>query len=139
MRKRIPFNTAEVISRAQTEIICALLRLIPWENTIPINRMHIFLNTDSYLADGYLIESVRLVEDGHHVQMTFRPIDYGKLDESGLSIRQIDEKKHLHLFEKEPQTCILHPSAEDENLLPLLDIIYTEAERAVEAKNRMSS
>lgn len=64
--------------------------------------------------------------------MTFVPIDYERLDSSGLQIQQINEKKHRnYVFETKSQTCILRPSAEDESLLQLLDIIYNEAERAV--------
>lgn len=132
MNKKAPFAPCESIVQAQTEIICALLRLLPWGASVPINRMHIFLNTDSYLADGFLIESVQSVNDGHDVQMTFVPIDYERLDSSGLQIQQINEKKHRnYVFETKSQTCILRPSAEDESLLQLLDIIYNEAERAV--------
>lgn len=125
-KKKTTFDPVETITRAQTEIICALLRLLPWtETAVPIRRMHTYLNTDSMLADGFLIESVRLVDYGHNIEMTYREINYET------TVWPIDGSDK-HLFKEMPRTRILKPDSSDRDLLPMLAEIYTEAEKRLE-------
>lgn len=126
MRKKNEFDPMEVIRLAQTEIICGLLRLIPRKQTVRINKMFRFLNTDSGLGDGFVVDSVRLVEDGHYVEMTYREPDYETLDLTIHDITDIDEK-HGQQYLLEPQTVILKERPGDTDQIRLLAMIYTEA------------
>ena len=125
MRKKNEFDPTEVIRQAQTEIICGLLRLIPRNQTVRINKMFRFLNTDSGLGDGFVVDSVRLVEDGHYVEMTYREPDYETLDLTIHDITDIDEK-HGQQYLLEPQAVILKEHPGDTDQIRLLAMIYTE-------------
>ena len=129
MKTKHPFSTSEVIVKAQTEIICALLRLLPYDEEIAINRMHVYLNEESFLPDGFFVKSVRLIEYGHMVEMTYRSVNHEKLDKTALNIQDLNEKDHPDLFIKGTETCTLKPSFINRDLLPLLVMIYEEAEK----------
>lgn len=114
-RNPIPFSTAELLNRAQTEIICALLRLIPWERrTVRIGKMFRFLNRNSSLEDGYMVEAVTLTDDGHHLEATIREIDYEQPDACP---------------KKETKTFPLVTKENDIDNLALLKLIYDAAEK----------
>ena len=119
-------DSKDVITRAQTEIICDLLHLLPWNDVVTIHKFFLFVNTDSYLLDGIFIDSVRLVNDGHYVEVTFRRIDYEKFDKTGRSVDSLGEDDD-RFFEPSLSTCILKSNHTDRNLLPLLDLVYAEA------------
>lgn len=125
-------STTEVFNRAQTEIICGLLRLIPWENrAIVINKMHYFLNPDSGLPDGFLVKSVTLTEDGHYVEATIQRVDYDHLDQTIHDVTEIDENSNTHFLMDETETMRLKPIDNSwvyQNLA-LLKLIYDEAEK----------
>ena len=125
-------STTEVLNRAQTEIICGLLRLIPWENrTIVINKMHYFLNPDSDLPDGFLVKSVTLTEDGHYVEATIQRVDYDHLDQTIHDVTEIDENTNTCFLLDETETMRLEPIDNSwvyQNLA-LLKLIYDEAEK----------
>ena len=98
-------STTEVLNRAQIEIICGLLRLIPWENrTIVINKMHYFLNPDSDLPDGFLVKSVTLTEDGNYVEATIQRVDYDHLDQTIHDVTEIDENTNTCFLLDETET-----------------------------------
>ena len=125
-------STTEVLNRAQIEIICGLLRLIPWENrTIVINKMHYFLNPDSDLPDGFLVKSVTLTEDGHYVEATIQRVDYDHLDQTIHDVTEIDENTNTCFLLDETETFRLE--AIDNSWvyqnLALLKLIYDEAEK----------
>lgn len=133
-KKTTPFNPSEVISRAQTELICALLRLLPWDGTpVRVHKMHRFLNPDSYLPDGYVVESVRLVEDGHHVEVTIREVNYEYLDNTIHDVSEVDEDHNTHFLKEETSSFIVKPDAGDHDLLPLLVLVYKQAQKNLEA------
>lgn len=125
-------STTEVLNRAQIEIICGLLRLIPWENrTIVINKMHYFLNPDSDLPDGFLVKSVTLTEDGHYVETTIQRVDYDHLDQTIHDVTEIDENTNTCFLLDETETMRLEPidnSWAFQNLA-LLKLIYDETEK----------
>jgi len=125
-------STTEVLNRAQREIICGLLRLIPWENrTIVINKMHYFLNPDSDLPDGFLVKSVTLTEDGHYVEATIQRVDYDHLDQTIHDVTEIDENTNTCFLLDKTETMRLEPidhSWAFQNLA-LLKLIYDEAEK----------
>lgn len=141
-RKTIPsFSTKEVLTRVQTEIICALLRLIPWETpVVPIRKMHRFLNPDSGLPDGYLVESVQLVNDGHDVQVVIRKVDYETLDQTIHDVSEVDENNNTQYLMDKTETFILKPLPNEwpdewiiENIA-LLKLIYDETEKTISEK-----
>ena len=125
-------STVEILNRAQTEIICGLLRLIPWKNrTIVINKMHYFLNPDSNLPDGFLVKSVTLTEDGHYVEATIQRVDYDHLDQTIHDVMEIDENTNTCFLLDETETMRLkaiNNSWVYQNLA-LLRLIYDEAEK----------
>ena len=125
-------STTEVLNRAQREIICGLLRLIPWENrAIVINKMHYFLNPDSDLPDGFLVKSVTLTEDGHYVEATIQRVDYDHLDQTIHDVTEIDENTNTCFLLDETETMRLEPIDNSwvyQNLA-LLRLIYDEAEK----------
>ena len=125
-------STSEILNRAQIEIICGLLRLIPWENrAIVINKMHYFLNPDSDLPDGFLVKSVTLTEDGHYVEATIQRVDYDYLDQTIHDVTEIDENTNTCFLLDETETMRLEPidnSWAFQNLA-LLKLIYDEAEK----------
>ncbi len=127
-------STTEVLNRAQTEIICGLLRLIPWENrTIVINKMHYFLNPDSDLPDGFLVQKVTLTEDGHYVEATIRRVNYDYLDQTIHDVTEIDENTNTCFLLDETETIRLEPIDNSwvyQNLA-LLKLIYDEAENVL--------
>lgn len=127
-------STTEVLHRAQIEIICGLLRLIPWENrTVAINKMHYFLNPDSDLPDGFLVKSVTLTEDGHYVEATIQRVDYDHLDQTIHDVTEIDENTNTCFLLDETETMRLE--AIDNSWvyqnLALLKLIYDEAEKKI--------
>lgn len=131
-------STTEVLNRAQREIICGLLRLIPWENrTIVINKMHYFLNPDSDLPDGFLVKSVTLTEDGHYVEATIQKVDYDHLDQTIHDVTEIDENSNTCFLLDETETMRLE--AIDNSWvyqnLALLRLIYDEAEKRLSENN----
>lgn len=125
-------STTEVLNRVQTEIICGLLRLIPWENrTIVINKMHYFLNPDSDLPDGFLVQKVTLTEDAHYVEATIRRVNYDYLDQTIHDVTEIDENTNTCFLLDETETIRLKPIDNSwvfQNLA-LLKLIYDEAEK----------
>ena len=125
-------STTEILNRAQREIICGLLRLIPWENrTIVINKMHYFLNPDSDLPDGFLVKSVTLTEDGHHVEATIQRVDYDYLDQTIHDVTEIDENTNTCFLLDKTETMRLEPIDNSwvyQNLA-LFRLIYDEAEK----------
>ena len=137
-RKTIPsFSTEEVLTRVQTEIICALLRLIPLETPeVPIRKMHRYLNPDSGLPDGFLVETVQLVNDGHDVRTVIRDVDYETLDQTIHDVSEIDENTNTHYLKDTTETFVLKPRSDEwtfENIA-LLKLIYDEAEKAISEK-----
>lgn len=131
------FSTNDALARVQTEIICALLRLIPRENPeVPINKMHRFLNPNSGLPDGFLVENVRLVNDGHNVIALIRQVDYEKLDQTIHDVTEIDENTDTRYLQYTTETFVLNPRSDEwtfENIA-LLKLIYDEAEKAISKK-----
>lgn len=137
-RKTIPsFSTKEVLTRVQTEIICALLRLIPRETTVvPIRKMHRYLNPDSGLPDGFLVETVQLVNDGHDVRAVIRDVDYETLDQTIHDVSEIDENTNTHYLKDTTETFVLKPRSDEwtfENIA-LLKLIYDETEKTISEK-----
>ena len=137
-RKTIPsFSTEEVLTRVQTEIICALLQLIPRETTVvPIRKMHLYLNPNSGLPDGFLVETIQLVNDGHDVQAIIRDVDYETLDQTIHDVTEIDENTNTHYLKDTTETFVLKPRSDEwtfENIA-LLKLIYDEAEKAITEK-----
>lgn len=137
-RKTIPsFSTKEVLTRVQTEIICALLRLIPWETpVVPIRKMHLYLNPNSGLPDGFLVESVQLANDGHDILAVIRNIDYETLDQTIHDVSEVDENTNTQYFMDKTETVILKPQSNEwafENIA-LLKLIYDETEKAITEK-----
>jgi hypothetical protein len=131
-RKSIPFDPKEVVTRAQTEIICALLRLLPWSGEpVRVHKMHRFLNSNSYLPDGYVVESVRLVEDGHHVEVTVREVNYEYLDNTIHDVSEVDEEHNTHFLQETTTSFIVKSDPGDRDLLPLLSLIYEEAKNNI--------
>lgn len=138
-RKTIPsFSAKEALARVQTEIICALLRLIPWDATVvPIRKMHRFLNPDSGLPDGYLVENVQLVNDGHDVQAVIRRVDYETLDQTIHDVSEVDENNNTQYLMDKTETFILKSLSDEwpnewiiENIA-LLKLIYDETEKTI--------
>ena len=132
------FSTDKALARVQTEIICALLRLIPRETTVvPIRKMHRFLNPDSGLPDGFLVESVQLVNDGHDVQAVIRNVDYETLDQTIHDISEVDESTNTQYLMDKTETFILKTLPNEwpdewiiENIA-LLKLIYDETEKTI--------
>lgn len=135
--KRNIFSTNDALDRVQREIICALIRLIPRENPeVPINKMHRFLNPNSGLPDGFLVESVRVVNDGHDVIALIRNVDYETLDQTIYDVTEIDENTNTHYLQHTTETFVLNPHSDEwtfENIV-LLKLIYDEAEKAISKK-----
>lgn len=139
--KRNIFSTNDALDRVQREIICALLRLIPRETTVvPIRKMHRFLNPDSGLPDGFLVESVQLVNDGHDVQAVIRNVDYETLDQTIHDISEVDESTNTQYLMDKTETFILKPLPNEwpdewiiENIA-LLKLIYDETEKTISEK-----
>lgn len=131
------FSTNDALARVQTEIICALLRLIPRETpVVTINKMHRFLNPNSGLPDGFLVENVRLVNDGHNVIALIRQVDYETLDQTIHDVSEIDENTNTHYLQYTTETFVLNPRSDEwtfENIA-LLKLIYDEAEKAISKK-----
>lgn len=120
----------EVVTRAQTELICALLRLLPWSGEpVRVHKMHRYLNTDSYLPDGYVVESVRLVNDGHDIELTRREVNYEYLDNTIHDVSEVDEDTNTHFLHDTTSSFIVRSSAGDRDLLPLLVMVYREAKQ----------
>lgn len=132
--KRNIFSTNDALVRVQTEIICALLRLIPWETpVIPIRKMHRYLNPNSGLPDGFLVESVQLMNDGHDVAAVIRNVDYETLDQTIHDVSEVDENTNTQYFMDKTETLILKPSSDEwtfENIA-LLKLIYDYIEVAL--------
>lgn len=132
--KRNIFSTNDALDRVQREIICALLRLIPWETpVVPIRKMHRFLNPNSGLPDGYLVESVQLVNDGHDVLAVIRNVDYETLDQTIHDVSEIDENTNTHYLKDTTETFVLKPRSDEwtfENIA-LLKLIYDETEKTI--------
>lgn len=133
--KRVPFSTSELLKNAQTEIICALLRLIPWEKrTVSINKMLYFLNPDSDLTDGYLIKSVGVADDGHHVEVTIRRVNYDYLDQTIHDVTEIDENTNTHFLSDATETSVV--DVLDGNWgfvnLTMLKLVYDKAEEVID-------
>ena len=135
--KRTLFSTKDALDRIQREIICALLRLIPRETPeVPIRKMHRFLNPNSGLPDGFLVENVRLVNDGHNVIALIRNVDYEKLDQTIHDVTEIDENTDTRYLQYTTETFVLNPRTDEwtfENIA-LLKLIYDEAEKAISKK-----
>ena len=139
--KRTPFSTDEALDRVQREIICALLRLIPRETTVvPIRKMHRYLNPDSGLPDGYLVESVQLVNNGHDVQVVIRKVDYETLDQTIHDVSEVDESNNTQYLMDKTETFILESLSDvwpDEWIIEniaLLKLIYDETEKTISEK-----
>lgn len=132
--KRAPFSTDEALARVQREIICALLRLIPRETTVvPIRKMHRYLNPDSGLPDGFLVETVQLVNDGHDVLAVIRNVDYETLDQTIHDVSEVDENTNTQYFMDTTETFVLKPRSDEwtfENIA-LLKLVYDEAEKVL--------
>lgn len=126
------FSSCDVITRAQTEIRCELLKTLPDDGTpVLINKFIRFLNNDSLLVDGYLVETVRLVkiyewcDYGHDVELTIRRIDYESEAMEYKDFSDIDETSDV--FEDKPETFILGTIPGSIENLRLLSMVYTEA------------
>lgn len=135
--KRTLFSTNDALARVQREIICALLRLIPRENPeVPINKMHLYLNPNSGLPDGFLVESVRVVNDGHDVIALIRNVDYETLDQTIHDVTEIDENTNTHYLQYTTETFVLNPRSDEWTFMniALLKLIYDEAEKAITEK-----
>lgn len=135
--KRTLFSTDEALARVQTEIICALLRLIPRETTVvPIRKMHRYLNPNSGLPDGVLVESVQLANDGHDVLAVIRNVDYETLDQTIHDVTEVDENTNTQYFMDKTETVILKPRSDEwtfENIA-LLKLIYDETKKTITEK-----
>lgn len=135
--KRNIFSTNDALDRAQREIICALLRLIPREATVvPIRKMHRYLNPNSGLPDGFLVETVQLVNDGHDVRAVIRDVDYETLDQTIHDVSEIDENTNTHYLKDTTETFVLKPRSDEwtfENIA-LLKLIYDETEKTISEK-----
>lgn len=132
--KRNIFSTNDALDRVQREIICALLRLIPRETTVvPIRKMHRYLNPDSGLPDGFLVETVQLVNDGHDVLAVIRNVDYETLDQTIHDVSEVDENTNTQYFMDTTETFVLKPRSDEwtfENIA-LLKLVYDEAEKVL--------
>lgn len=135
--KRNIFSTNDALDRVQKEIICALLRLIPLDTTVvPIRKMHRYLNPDSGLPDGFLVETVQLVNDGHDVRAVIRDVDYETLDQTIHDVSEIDENTNTHYLKDTTETFVLKPRSDEwtfENIA-LLKLIYDETEKTISEK-----
>lgn len=135
--KRNIFSTNDALDRVQREIICALLRLIPWETpVVTIRKMHRFLNPNSGLPDGFLVESVQLADDGHNVLAVIRNVDYETLDQTIHDVSEVDENTDTQYFMDKTETVVLKPHSDEwtfENIA-LLKLIYDETEKAITKK-----
>lgn len=137
MSKSTPFNPNEVIRRAQTEIICALLRLLFDDKPVIIQKLYKYTNPNSGISDGYLIDSVRLTNDYHNVEVTVRDLNYDAVedvDEAATLVEVFGVGRNEEIFISNPRTFILKEQ-EDAANLNLLSLIYTEAEKALQNGN----
>ena len=124
-RKHITFNTAEVIHRAQTEIICAFLRLLDDDKPVIIKKLYKFINDNSCLRDGFLVESVRLVNDFHYVEVTVRDVNYETVND----VDDIDEQD-MTSFIDVTRSFILKEQPQVEHLR-LLAFVYDECAKVL--------
>ena len=65
---------------------------------IPIRKMHRYLNPNSGLPDGFLVESVQLMNDGHDVAAVIRNVDYETLGQTIHDVSEVDENTNTQYF-----------------------------------------
>ena len=132
--KPAPFNTRDVIIRAQTEILCAMLRLFERNNIrmVLVHKMYRFLNRDSLLLDGYLVEEVSVGEDFHNISVSVRGVDYEELDQTIHDVSEVDEDSTPEFFKKETSRFTVRTNEPDIDNLALLAFVYNEVEDIIE-------
>ncbi len=129
------FNPSEVIERAQREIVCALLRLLPSDGTpVKLNKMFHFMNRNSLLPDGFLLKSVRLVEYGHYIELTVKEPDYETLDNTIHDITEVSEESYTEFLKDETVSFLLDVRADDPDRISLLALVYDTANAQLNTK-----
>lgn len=121
------FDPKEYLRYVQTTFICELLRLLPEDGTpVPLNHMHVFLNRNSALIDGLLLVSVKLVDYGHHVELTCREVNYERLDMSCHDVTELDpDEENTSYFFKPETRYIIEPQDSAVDNIALLESIYS--------------